>query len=697
MSPRTLVNVLQRRCLSFVWIISFFFGVPILSGTLSAAPPAVLTEAGVDKPSTLMQNWMMARANEQFLQWDKRFADLKTPAQIAGYQQERRKLFIEHLGGFPERTELNATVTGVVPRNGYRVEKVLYESQPGHFVTGLCFVPNSPDFTAPFPAVLMVCGHSHNGKALDAYQSAGALLALNGIVGFLIDPVCQGERYEHLKADGSVELADTTGGHTLLGSGSILLGQNVARNLIWDGMRGIDYLQQRDDVDGTKIGCMGNSGGGTQTSYLMALDDRIQAAAPSCYITSFEKLLTTIGPQDAEQNIYGQLNWGMDHADYLIMRAPIPILICTATEDFFSIAGAWESFRKAKRVYTRLGYSDRVDLIEADGGHGWQKALREASVKWMCRWLAGRNVDVREPALQLLTEQECQVTPKGQTLLLEGRKSAFDLNVAEFDRLHSRRTELWKNPADALHQVRAVVGVKPLSALPPVDAKKTGEHREGELTVEHWVFTVAEGIQLPAFLFRPESAQGAPVLFVHPSGKSGEIVVEGKTLSALSLAQSGRIVLAVDLRGTGETLPEKGTWYNKRFGQDGRHLAIAYLLGANYVGMRAEEIIQVSNWLLHHLTPSGGTSTLDVLGEGTTALSALHAVALEPELFAKVTVVHTVPSWRDIISSKYANDQFVNCIHGAAQVYDISHLVEFLGTRCDVLEPVNTTGVPLGK
>ena len=87
-------------------------------------------------------------------------------------------------------------------------------------------------------------------------------------------------------------------------------GSNTARFEIWDGMRAIDYLQSRPEIDPQRIGCTGNSGGGTQTSYLMALDDRIHAAAPSCYITSLPRLLATIGPQDSEQHLFGQLAVG---------------------------------------------------------------------------------------------------------------------------------------------------------------------------------------------------------------------------------------------------------------------------------------------------------------------------------------------------------------------------------------------------
>ena len=140
------------------------------------------------------------------------------------------------------------------------------------------------------------------------------------MVALVVDPIDQGERGQYLGKGGWPELWGTgalAGGHRQHAPGP-----QYGRFEIWDDMRAIDYLQSRPEVDPQRIGCTGNSGGGTQTSYMMALDDRIRAAAPSCYLCGFPALLSTIGPQDAEQNIFGQLAFGMDHADYIMMRAP---------------------------------------------------------------------------------------------------------------------------------------------------------------------------------------------------------------------------------------------------------------------------------------------------------------------------------------------------------------------------------------
>jgi len=652
-------------------------------------PIEVLKPVDGRQPNQIMESWLLEQAKQSFADWETRYEQLQTPAQIATYQQNLRDQFVSHIGGFPERTPLNARVTGTVQRDGYRVEKVLFESRPGHYVTGLCFVPEPDRFQKPYPGVLVVCGHSANGKGYEGYQTATAMLAKNGIVGLIIDPICQGERLQHLDEDHSVVVSSSTQGHTLVGLGAILLGQNTARIEIWDAMRGIDYLQQRPDVAADQIGCMGNSGGGTQTAYLMALDDRIQAASPACYITTFERLLHTIGPQDAEQNIFGQIGWGMDHSDYLLMRAPTPILMCTATQDFFSIDGAWTSFRRGKRLYSRLGFPERISLAEVDEKHGWHQPLREAAVQWMVRWLAGRDEVVREPALKLLSPEELQVTPQGQVLLLPGARSVNQQQHAEFLELQPTREAIWKNVATAKQAVRELAGIRQLAEIPVPQVEKTATLKVDGIAIESWILTNEEGLPLPAFLYRPDDANQGPLLYAHQAGKQASFEVDGDKRSAWSYAKAGHTVLAIDPRGIGETAPASAVWYHPRFGQDGKHVAIAYLLGKNYVGMRAEDLLVAARWLRSEIDPSSAAQVDLVCSGGAVATAGLHAAALQDELFANITLHQMLPSWESILDSLVSESQFVNCIHGATRAYDLSDLIATLDDRVDILEPVD--------
>ena len=228
----------------------------------------------------------------------------------------------------------------------------------------------------------------------------------------------------------------------MAGIGALLVGRSTAGYRVWDGIRSLDYLASRPEIDPRRLGCTGCSGGGTLTSYLMALDDRILAAAPSCYITSLERLFATIGPQDAEQNITGQVAFGMEHADYLALRAPRPTLICASTRDFFDIQGTWTTFREAKRVYGLLGHPERVDMIEANETHGYPRPHREAMLRWMRRWLlADRRRPDRGRDSPSPSNADLQCTRTGQVLSDLHGKSVFDLNADREAELARRRAE----------------------------------------------------------------------------------------------------------------------------------------------------------------------------------------------------------------------------------------------------------------
>src|SRR5690606_22799197 len=214
--------------------------------------------------------------------------------------------------------------------------------------------------------------------------------------------------------------------------------------------------------DASRIGCVGNSGGGMMTSYLMALDERIVAAALGCFMTTSQLKNESPGPGDAEQNIHAQYRHGIDFPDYLIMFAPRPALICAATQDFVPIAGTWDAFRQAKRVYARLGYAEQVDLIETDAKHGFSIQLRESAARWMRRHLLGADDAVFEQSSRLFTDRELTCTPHGSVLRLPGARSVFDLNRQESARLAAARREPWSaRSAEARRKiVREIAGIR---------------------------------------------------------------------------------------------------------------------------------------------------------------------------------------------------------------------------------------------
>jgi dienelactone hydrolase len=641
--------------------------------------------------SDMTNHYLRQQAWREFEEWKRDYEQRKTPEQVAEYQKRLRQKFMEAIGELPQSAScgpLNPRVTGVVHREGYRVEKVIFESQPKHYVTAALFLPDPPQADKlPYPGVLVPCGHSKNGKASDAYQTMGALLALNGMAALVFDPIDQGERGQLLEHWPGLW---GTKAHTMIGVGSILLGRNTAWFEIWDGMRGIDYLQSRPEVDPKRIGCTGNSGGGTQTSYLMALDDRIIAAAPSCYITNFYERILDLGAQDAEQNIYGQLAFGMDHADYLMMRAPTPILICAATRDFFDIRGTWDSFRYAKRLYTRLGFAERIDLLENDAGHNYNRQAREGVVRWMSRWLLKKDEPITEPDIKLLSEKEIQCTPNGQVMLLEGARSVYDLNRDFEKELAKRRRKLWAtmDSAELLIRVRKLAGIRRLTELPKPKVEELDVVERDGYRVKKMILKPEDGIYLPALMFVPNQilSRGA-VLYVHERGKSTDAAPGGPIEK---LVKAGQVVLAVDLRGTGETQQDIQGYFRPHFGSDGQDVYTAYLLGRSYVGMRAEDVLVCAAFLRRQRA-----GRVELIAVGNVSVPALHAAALEPALFGSVKLVRSLVSWSNLIELGRSYNQLVNTVHGALTVYDLDDLAAILGDKLTVEAPLNALGKPI--
>jgi dienelactone hydrolase len=556
------------------------------------------------KPEQAFENWL---TREFVAMTEKRSAAfeemLKSAAACRGWQEQRRTFFLARIGGLPERTPLNPQISGTLEGNGYRVEKIILETRPAFHLTANLYLPDTPP---PWPAVLVPCGHSHEGKAFGEYQLICMLLARHGMAAICYDPISQGERYQMLDTTRERAIFDDAPRykvphpnvrleciteHTVAGFSSAPLGANVAQFRIWDGMRVIDYLQSRKDIIADKIGCTGNSGGGTETAYLMALDDRIVAAAPGCFLTTFRKLIKTKGPQDGEQNILGQIAFGMDEADYCIMRAPKPTLICAATRDVtFDFGGTWEVFRDAKRFYSRIGSPETIDLAAPDAPHGFTLQLREAVTRFMSRWLLGKHVVVREgpslpdsftdDELRALsqpdwTPDQLQCTPKGQVLLMPGGRSVFQINADEAVALRKSREARWSGMDDHAKKktIRETIAVRADGTTPALEKLGTIEREACTITK---VAIAAEGdIKLPALLFSPKKPGRKATLYLHGTSMKADAAPGGPIEQ---LVQQGHTVLAAELRGIGETETglRRKAFGAGRFGRDNLEILTAF-------------------------------------------------------------------------------------------------------------------------
>ncbi|MGE3806367.1 MAG: acetylxylan esterase [Gemmataceae bacterium] len=617
-------------------------------------------------PRKMTHSYLLGQAKNQFDARRAAIAAIKTPEEFQQRQRELRAKFIEAIGGFPEKTDLKPQVVGKEERDGYRIEKLIYESRPNHHVTATLYLPAGK---GPFPAVLNPIGHSSNGKAASYIQLGCILLAKNGIAALAYDPIGQGERSQLLDEQGKPGVKSSTSEHTLTHVGAVLVGRGTASYRIWDGIRSIDYLVSRPEIDAKKIGCTGCSGGGTMTSYLMALDERIYCAAPSCYVTSLERLFETIGPQDGEQNITGQVAFGLEHVDYLNLRAPRPTLICASSQDFFDIQGTWTTFREAKLNYGLLGHSERVDLVETPTKHGFPKGQREAMLRWMMRWLLDKDEARAEPEIKLAKDADLLCTRSGQVIEDLKGKSVFQLSAERAAELKKLRTKANRPPDVLLGEVRKLIALP--EEIKPVKPQVRGKLEREGYVVHKLLFETEPGILVPALRFEPAKVDGDKplVVYLHEAGKSSDAAPGGPIEK---LVKDGHVVLAIDPRNTGETAPSTLPAKPGLFGNDWKETFISLHLARPLLGQKTFDVLSVLKGV--------EARKLAIVGVGASAPVALHAAAFEPRI-GQVTLERPVASWEAVVNTPLNYNNLSNAVPNALAVYDLPELAATLAPR----------------
>jgi len=380
--------------------------------TLGAASLLALpgSATGAAPAAADLHEQILALAQRQEAARRAEFAAVRTTDELQSLQRSLREKFLNLLGGLPTADgPPKYRPTGLIDAADYTIEKLVYESFPGYFVSAILYKPKHA--AGRLPAVISPCGHSPEGKAAKTYQICHVNLVRRGYIVLSYDPVGQGERSQCWDAaEHRSRYNLTCGEHAVIGNPLYLLGESLARYRIWDGIRGIDYLTSRDDVDAARIGCVGNSGGGTLTAYISALDSRVKAAAIGCYITTLPRRMGNrieADPDaDPEQDIADFVSQGIDHAGLLALRTPKPTLLASAQFDFFPIEGARESYAEAKHLYDVAGAPDRLAKVEAPERHGLSLPLRLGVYTFFDRWLAERpaNDTLGAPADELPVE-----------------------------------------------------------------------------------------------------------------------------------------------------------------------------------------------------------------------------------------------------------------------------------------------------
>jgi cephalosporin-C deacetylase-like acetyl esterase len=609
-------------------------------------------------------------------------------------EADRRKAMVHDkllalIGGLPERHGKPAVkLFGTMPADGFRVEKIAYESLPGFWVTADLYVPTAGP--GPFPAVVLAPGHGAAGK-LEHY-SWGANLALNGIAALAYDPVGQGERLQYFDPDlKASKIGGPTAEHSEANTGPLLIGDDVMRYWLNDAMRGIDYLVARKDIDANRIGAFGCSGGGTATAYLAALDDRIKVAATACYITSFHELLPSrTGNQEAEQSIPHFIEQGLDFGDWVEQMAPKPYAIVSTTEDMFPFEGARQTYEEVKGFYGIYDAADRIQWISGPGGHGNLGPISPQILAFFTKYLKGGPPERNFTAMRVEHREDLQCTPTGQVATSLGGETVYTLNrkraapLLAPERVLKSTADLETLRSRLQQDIAALAGVaaRPGSAPPVVDVKST-EARTG-YRIETIALHSDPGIEISGIVAIPERAGPKSAVLLLDSQPRERLIAAGGDLDRLATA--GRIVMVLEPRPSppGDLRPSfLGPFYM---------LAMrAFLVGKTFVGMRTDDTIHAMDWLCAR--PDVDRSAIAAYGNGPMGMALLHAAALDTRI-GQTILENTLTTYRMIVDQpvhRNANDVL---IPGVLRKYDAGDLLLAAYPRpVTVINPQDALGI----
>jgi len=686
-----LTRLLKTSILLSIWLQCFL---PLHSQGLDV----YRSQPDVRLATQMLYEYLTLIAHETLQERQRVVGTIGTRRQVEERQEEIRAKIHSMMGSLPERTPLEAQVTGSFEREGYRVEKVVYQSRPRYYVTANLYIPTGRG-NGPFPGILGPCGHSLTGKAAGVYQKVYSGLARLGCVVLVYDQPGQGERFmyynEALGESTFHPQWPSTVEHTMAGIQCLLAGSNAATYFIWDAVRGIDYLVSRPEVDPKRIGITGNSGGGTLSAYVGSLDERVKVAVPSCYITSWQMLWDTIGPQDAEQNLIPFIANGLDFPDFAIAFAPKPYLINAAIQDFFPIRGTRTTFKEAQRIYELMGAGDQIELFEADDGHGYTRPRRESAYAWFGKHFKDLPGPFEEREMIPDQEHVLQVTPTGQVVTTyEDAESMSSLNASfarsrqpGFPRIETQEA-LQGLRGQLLPKIAALLNYNELAT--PLNLQGRGTGSSDGHRVEFLTYDIEPGITLPALYFKPDgptSGWKTPVLYVSDQSKSEDAASE-----IAALVEAGHPVLSPDLRGKGETArPDQddgsfGTW----FSTDYQIAMMALQLRRPLVGMRVSDLVG-SLSVLQTLSQNRGNGFI-AIGKGSGTIPLLHTAAMDQRITTLI-LEGGLTSWMNMVQNPYHRRQLDNVVQNALEVYDLPYLAAMIAPRTLVLgNMVNAVG-----
>ncbi len=591
---------------------------------------------------------------------DAEWAKVSSLSDFDARREALRRKMACRIGGFPERTPLNAKVAGVVRRNGYRVEKILFESRPGAFVTGNLYVPENSRFAPPYPAAIEVCGHSREGKVSPNYRRIAVLAAKNGMAAFVVDPLGQGERRQSPEEDANP--GSPVANHLRMGVNALLLGHGLAAFETWDAMRALDYLDTRTDLRHDGYGAMGNSGGGTQSVMLSALDDRVKATATSCFLCNLrEQTMWRLLP-DCEQMIFGQLADGLNHAAYPLLGGN-PLMMLARRDDMIPYSGTLATAQLLQDVGRDIGRADWYSFVSSPGPHGYNEELMRRSVEFLVWRLRGEKAVFDEPAFDASKqdfgpeERDCLVTADGRVQSLEGFKSVYDYLNDELEAAVSSRAEADRAARAKMVRAAADIDERRVGARTVVSGLALSDGTR----VLRTFYDISDGYRMPVVELLPQGAERCQPLV---------LAIDGARTNCAELVRANgkRAIFIPDLCACGEIGAARHHYACPH--DDEETAKMLYLMGTSLVGRRAGELIALGNEAKRRF---GKNPT--VVATGRLAVPAAHAMAAEPGLFTDHEFIDPPSSWAQAVRTR-TQSLYSTSVHGALRMYDWVDLLE---------------------
>lgn len=648
----------------------------------SAAEPVSSERLPLNRFPRMMQEWLVNQVAASQALGNKRRDALKSEADAKAYVELVRGLIRESFGPEPEKTPLNARVTSITERETYRIEKVVFESRPGFLVTGNLYVPKGKE--GPMPAVVGTCGHSLNGKAETAYQSFCQGLARMGYVVLIYDPIGQGERFQYIKDEGAKGLKSRYGGsvseHIQCGNQQGLVGEFFGAWRAWDGVRALDYLLSRPEVDPKHVGVTGNSGGGTMTTWLCGVESRWSMAAPSCFVTTFLHNAENELPADTEQCPPQVLALGLDHSDFLAAMAPKPVIVLAKERDFFDARGSEESYERLKKLYTLLGAPDHVKLFIGPTYHGYTQENREAMYQFFNK-TTGVSDAQTEPALTIEKDPELWCAPKGQVSELKS-KTVMEFTAEAAAVLSGKRGKL--DGAALVPAMKKALRLAEVQGASPYRILRSAGSRGYPskssccyaVETEPGILSFVTRLFDEALTSRLPRGQKRAVLYIAHHSADAELVSE-PLVQDLIAAEKDAAFFACDPRGIGESKPNTCgvDQFLKPYGSDYFYAAHGLMLDRPVLGQRVEDVLRVIE-----LLTANGHEEIHLAGRGWGAIVAAIAACLAAPV-KQVTLKNALSSWTDVATTADYKWPFAMLPHGVLNHFDLPDCYELLATK----------------